>query len=301
MNTTISHLERLEAESIAIMREVVAECDRPVLLYSVGKDSSVLLHLARKAFYPSPIPFPVMHIDTGFKFKEMYDFRDKVCAELGVELIIHRNEKSIAQGMNPFTYGTQLCCKQLKTEALLQALKEHNFNAAIGGARRDEERSRAKERIFSFRDKFGQWNPRMQRPELWSLYNSRVLDDESMRVFPISNWTELDVWEYIAKEKIPLVSLYFAQEREVEERNQQLIPKEGINPNQDPKLTNKICRFRTLGCAPCTGVVLSEATDLNAVVAETTGITLSERSTRVIDHDTDGSMEIKKREITSNE
>lgn len=265
----LSHLDRLEAESLHILRETAAEFERPVLLYSAGKDSSVLVHLARKAFAPAPMPFPLLHVDTGFKFPEMYAFRDRVAKSIGADLRIFRNEQAIAAGTNPQTLGTQRCCALLKTEALLQALKEYGHDAAIGGARRDEERSRAKERIFSFRNGAGQWDPRGQRPELWHLYNGRLNPGESMRVFPLSNWTERDIWHYIRRESIEVVSLYFA-----------------AGPS----------RYRTLGCGPCTGSIRSAAATLDAIVEEMDRVTVSERATRAIDHDTDASMEKKKRE-----
>ena len=291
------YLQDLEAESIEIFREVAANYERPALLYSVGKDSSVLLHLARKAFNPGKIPFPLVHVDTGFKFKEMYAFRDQVVRELGVELIVHRNEPAIANGTNPYSLGTRACCGLLKTESLLQVLKQYGIDAAIGGARRDEERSRAKERIFSFRDSHGQWDPKNQRPELWQLYNTRVHPGENMRVFPLSNWTEFDVWQYIRREAIPIVPLYFAQERSVLVKGNSLIPLEDDDPRlNDPSAQKVSSRFRTLGCSPCTGAVRSEAKTLDAIIAELFESRTSERSTRVIDHDSDASMELKKRE-----
>jgi sulfate adenylyltransferase subunit 2 len=292
-----THLKVLEAESIYILREVAAVFERPVLLYSIGKDSSVLLRLCQKAFHPAKIPFSLLHVDTGYKFQEMYAFRDKICAELGVDLIVQRNETAIKNKTNPFDLGTQKCCALLKTEALLNALRAGEYDAAIGGARRDEERSRAKERIYSFRDKFGQWDPKNQRPELWNLFNGRIGKEESIRVFPLSNWTELDVWQYIANENIPIVPLYFAKKRKVVVRGSQLIPAEEQNrllANEKPE--DVMCRFRTLGCSPCTGAIRSSATTLEAIIQEVIAIKVSERSTRIIDHDTDGSMEIKKRE-----
>ncbi|HEX4924353.1 MAG TPA: sulfate adenylyltransferase subunit CysD [Bdellovibrionales bacterium] len=294
---SLSYLKILEAESIHIMREVAATFERPVLLYSVGKDSSVLLRLCQKAFYPGPIPFPLLHVDTGFKFKEMYEFRDKICAELGAQLIVHRHEKAIAANTNPFDLGTQKCCGLLKTESLLQALRAGRYDAAIGGARRDEERSRAKERIYSFRDAFGQWDPKNQRPELWSLYNGRINEGESIRVFPLSNWTELDIWQYIYLEQIPIVPLYYAREREMVVRGQQLIPIEtGSRLLANEKPQKVMSRFRTLGCSPCTGAIKSSATTLEDIIKEVVSLRISERSTRIIDHDSDGSMEKKKRE-----
>ena len=290
-------LDRLEAESIHILREAAAEAECPVMMYSVGKDSSVLLRLAQKAFHPGAIPFPLLHIDTAYKFPEMYDFRDRTCAELGVKLIVNRNEEAIAAGTHPADVGTVACCGALKTRGLLGALAQGRFDAVIGGARRDEERSRAKERIFSFRDRHGQWDPRAQRPELWSLYNTRVGPGESLRVFPLSNWTELDVWRYIEREEIPVVPLYFAKEREVVERGGQLIPvlaRTRLLAGEAPRRV--LCRYRTLGCYPCTGAVRSSAATVPAIIAELEQATHSERITRVIDHDRDGSMEEKKRE-----
>lgn len=293
----LGYLEELEAESIAIIREVAAQFERPVVLYSVGKDSSVLLHLIQKAFYPGRFPFPLLHIDTGYKFPEMYEFRDWFSKKLGAELLVYRNEEAIAQGANPFELGTSRCCAQLKTKALLDALTHHRFDAALGGARRDEERSRAKERVFSFRDRFGQWDPKNQRPELWNLYNGKIRPGESIRVFPISNWTELDIWRYIKCEEIPIVPLYFAAERPVVVREQQLIPIVGTRASRHAETPqNTLCRFRTLGCHHCTGAVRSSATSIDEIIAEMEQVKVSERSTRIIDHDTDGSMEIKKRE-----
>jgi sulfate adenylyltransferase subunit 2 len=279
------------------MREVAAQFDRPVLLYSVGKDSSCLVRLAQKAFYPGKIPFPFLHIDTGYKFKEMYEFRDRFTQEIGVNLHVYRNEEAIARGANPYDLGTQACCGFLKTKALLDGLKSHNFDAAIGGARRDEERSRAKERVFSFRDQFGQWDPKNQRPELWNQYNGRIKPGESIRVFPLSNWTEVDIWHYILLEQIPVVPLYFAKQRRVVVRGDNLIPIDEaarILPGERPE--EVMCRFRSLGCTPCTGAIRSNATTLLGILGEMMVARTSERATRVIDHDTDGSMEIKKRE-----
>jgi sulfate adenylyltransferase subunit 2 len=293
----LSHLDALEAESIHILREVVAEFERPVMLYSVGKDSSVMVRLAQKAFAPGRIPFPLLHVDTGYKFREMYEFRDKLCAEIGADLIVHRNEDAIASGANPWDLGTSKCCGLLKTQGLLGALARGNFDAAFGGARRDEEKSRAKERVYSFRDRHGQWDPKNQRPELWSLYNARHEQGESIRVFPLSNWTELDVWLYIYREKIPVVPMYFAREREMVVREHQLIPLEGptrLWPGEQPQQV--MCRFRTLGCSPCTGAVRSDADTIEKVIEELMTARQSERITRVIDHDQDGSMELKKRE-----
>lgn len=294
---SISHLMQLEAESIHVMREVAAEFERPVMLYSVGKDSSVMLHLARKAFHPQKLPFPLMHVDTGYKFEEMYEFRRRMAEEYEADLIVFRNEEAIAEGANPYDLGTQRCCGLLKTQALLDGLREGRFDAALGGARREEEKSRAKERFFSFRDRFGQWDPKNQRPELWNLYNCRVGQEESIRVFPLSNWTELDVWMYIHREEIPVVPLYFAREREVVVRGEQLIPVEGqarVLPGETPR--SMVCRFRTLGCSPCTGAVKSTATSVEEIIEEMMVERISERSTRIIDHDQEGSMELKKRE-----
>lgn len=293
----LSHLEEREAESIYILREVAAQFERPVLLYSVGKDSSCLVHLAQKAFYPGKIPFPLLHVDTGFKFREMYRFRDDLTAQIGAKLIVHGNAEAKAANTNPFDLGTQRCCALLKTEGLLQALRAGEYDAAIGGARRDEERSRAKERVFSFRDRFGQWEPRNQRPELWSIYNGKVNPGESIRVFPLSNWTELEVWQYIQKENIPIVPLYFAKPRQVVVRNQQLIPVESMQDLQETEQVETVmCRFRTLGCTYCTGAVRSEADTIQKIIEEMMVVRNSERTTRIIDHDTDGSMELKKRE-----
>src|SRR5215831_5664077 len=293
----IPHLRVLEAESIHIIREVAAEFSRPALLYSIGKDSSVLLRLAQKAFAPGRIPFPLLHVDTTYKFREMIEFRDRTCRELGVRLIVHTNRQAIDEGANPFRLGTSKCCAQLKTKALLDALSEHRIDAAIGGARREEERSRAKERIYSFRDRFGQWDPRNQRPELWNLFNGRVENGESMRVFPISNWTELDVWSYIELENIPVVPLYFAQEREVVVRGDSLIPLESnVRLRAGERPVKKRCRLRSLGCTPCTGAIESDADTVSKIVAELRRFRRSERENRVIDHDQDGSLELKKRE-----
>jgi sulfate adenylyltransferase subunit 2 len=293
----LSHLDQLEAESIFIIREVVAEFDHPVMLYSVGKDSSVMVRLAQKAFSPGRIPFPLLHVDTGYKFREMYEFRDRFCREIGAHLIVHRNEEAIAAGANPWDLGTARCCGLLKTQSLLHALSAGNFDAAFGGARRDEEKSRAKERVYSFRNKAGQWDPKNQRPELWNLYNSHHDRGESIRVFPLSNWTELDVWLYIYREQIPIVPMYFAKTREMVVRDQQLIPLEGptrLRPGE--KAEQVMCRFRTLGCSPCTGAVRSEADTVEKIIEELMTARYSERITRVIDHDRDGSMELKKRE-----
>ena len=294
---SLSHLEQREAESIHILREVAAQFERPVMLYSVGKDSSVLVRLAQKAFYPGAIPFPLLHVDTGFKFKEMYEFRDKFVREIGAKLIVYKNEKAISENANPYDLGTRRCCDLLKTQALLTALKEGNFDAAIGGARRDEEKSRAKERVFSFRDKFGQWDPRNQRPELWGLYNGRINPGESIRVFPLSNWTELDIWTYIHLEKIPVVPLYLSKKRRMVVRGNQLIPLQdatSLKPGEEGQ--EVVCRFRSLGCTHCTGAVKSKADSIPGIVQEMMVVRTSERATRIIDHDAEGSMETKKRE-----
>jgi len=292
-----THLEYLEAESIHIMREVAAEFENPVMLYSIGKDSSVMLRLAQKAFYPGKIPFPLLHVDTGFKFNGMYVFRDSYINKIGAELRIYRNEKAIENKINPFDYGTQKCCAFLKTQALVDALKEGAYDAAFGGARREEEKSRAKERVFSFRDESGQWDPKGQRPELWNLYNAKIKKGQNIRVFPISNWTELDIWHYIYMENIPVVPLYFAEEREVIVRDGQLIPLDGPIPLKKGEKPQKVmCRFRTLGCYPCTGAIRSEAATVPEIIEEMMTMRISERSTRIIDHDAEGSMEDKKRE-----
>ena len=291
----VTHLRQLESESIFIMREVVAEFERPVMLYSAGKDSSVMVHLARKAFYPGPIPFPLMHVDTGLKFREMYEFRDRFVKSIGAELIVHRHPQ--AGTADPFKLGTQKCCAILKTQGLLDAIKAGKYDAAFGGARREEEKSRAKERVFSFRDEFGQWDPKNQRPELWSLYNARLNKGESMRVFPLSNWTELDIWMYIHAEKIPVVPMYFAKERDMVAREGQLIPVDTTVPlRKGEKPQRVMCRFRTLGCYPCTGAIRSSAATVPEIIEEMMTVRVSERSTRVIDHDAEGSMETKKRE-----
>jgi sulfate adenylyltransferase subunit 2 len=293
----LGHLRLLEAESIHILREVASEFERPVMLYSIGKDSSVMLRLAQKAFYPGPIPFPLLHIDTGFKFEEMLTFRDNMAREVGANLLVWRNEGAIAAGTNPVALDTKRCCGLLKTQALLDALKHYNFNAAFGGARRDEEKSRAKERIYSFRDAAGQWDPKNQRPELWSLYNARIHPGESIRVFPLSNWTEIDVWQYIHEENIPIVDLYFAKERPMVVRGDALIPTEQafvILPGEKPQMVKS--RLRSLGCSPCTGAIRSDAETIPEIIAELISFRSSERANRVIDHDQDGSMEIKKRE-----
>jgi sulfate adenylyltransferase subunit 2 len=297
-NATLTHLQRLEAESIHIMREVVAECERPVMLYSVGKDSSVLLHLARKAFHPSPPPFPLLHVDTTWKFRAMYQLRDRVAAEVGMELLVHQNPEAKARGINPFDHGS-LHTDIWKTEGLKQALDNYGFDAAFGGARRDEEKSRAKERIFSFRTATHQWDPKNQRPELWNLYNARKAKGESIRVFPISNWTELDVWQYIQIEGIEIVPLYFAAPRPTVERDGLLLMVDDERfrflPGEKP--VTRSVRFRTLGCYPLTGAVESNAATLSEVIQETLLTTTSERQGRAIDRDAGtGSMEKKKQE-----
>ena len=297
MEDRLTHLQQLESESIHIIREVAAEVANPVMLYSIGKDSSVMVRLAQKAFYPAPIPFPLLHVDTNFKFHDMYAFRDRFCKDIGAELRIYRNEEAIEAGTNPFALGTQKCCALLKTKALVDALRIGKYDAAFGGARRDEEKSRAKERIFSFRDEMGQWEPKNQRPELWNLYNAKINKGESIRVFPLSNWTELDVWQYIYKENIPIVPMYFAKEREMVVRDDMLIPLDGPIPLKKGEKPEKVmCRFRTLGCYPCTGAIRSTAKTVPEIIEEMMVVTISERSTRIIDHDTEGSMEIKKRE-----
>jgi sulfate adenylyltransferase subunit 2 len=296
-NSQFQHLKQLEAESIFILREAVAEFARPVMLYSIGKDSSVMLRLAQKAFHPGKIPFPLLHIDTSYKFPEMIEFRDRYAAEIGAELIVHTNRRALDEGANPYSLGTQRCCGLLKTRALLDALAEGGFDAAFGGARRDEEKSRAKERVYSFRDAAGQWDPRNQRPELWNLFNARYNNGESIRVFPLSNWTELDVWLYIEAENISIVPLYFSQEREAVERGEQiLLVEHGVRllPGEKAKMIR--CRMRSLGCAPCSGAIRSEADSVSDIIEEMVAFRRSERENRVIDHDEEGSMETKKRE-----
>jgi sulfate adenylyltransferase subunit 2 len=288
----------LEAESIFIMREVVAECENPVMLYSIGKDSSVMLHLAMKAFYPGKPPFPFMHVDTTWKFREMIEFRDRLAAELGLKLIVHINQEGVDRGINPFDHGSAVHTDIMKTQGLRQALDRHGFDAAFGGARRDEEKSRAKERIFSFRSTHHRWDPKNQRPEPWNLYNTRRNEGESIRVFPLSNWTELDIWQYIYVENIPVVPLYFAKERPVVDRNGTLIMVDDdrmpLLPGESPQ--SKMVRFRTLGCYPLTGAVESTAASLPAILEEMLRARNSEREGRVIDRDSDGSMEKKKQE-----
>jgi sulfate adenylyltransferase subunit 2 len=291
------HLNRLESESIFILREAVAEFARPVMLYSIGKDSSVMLRLAQKAFYPGRIPFPLLHIDTSYKFPEMIEFRDWYARAIGAELIVHTNRKALEEGANPFSLGTQRCCGLLKTRALLDALAEGQFDVALGGARRDEEKSRAKERVYSFRDALGQWDPKNQRPELWNLYNGRHHQGESIRVFPLSNWTELDVWHYIHQEKIPLVPLYFAKRREVVVRGESIVLlQKGTRLFPGEKTEKIMCRMRSLGCVPCSGAIRSEADTVEKIIEEMLWFRRSERENRMIDHDEEGSMELKKRE-----
>jgi len=298
----LTHLKQLEAESIHIIREVAAEFGNPVMLYSIGKDSAVMLHLARKAFFPGKLPFPVLHVDTRWKFQEMYSFRTKMVEEMGLELITHINPDGVAQDMNPFTYGSAKHTDVMKTEGLKQALDKYGFDAAFGGARRDEEKSRAKERVYSFRDSKHRWDPKNQRPELWNLYNGKVKNGESIRVFPLSNWTELDIWQYIYLEQIPIVPLYFAAEREVIEKNGTLIMidderiLEHLTEEEKGRIEKRMVRFRTLGCYPLTGAVESTATSLPEIIQEMLLTRTSERQGRVIDHDATGSMEEKKRQ-----
>ncbi|WP_325167055.1 sulfate adenylyltransferase subunit CysD [Ferrimonas balearica] len=292
----MTHLKQLEAESIHIFREVVAEFDNPVMLYSIGKDSSVLLHLARKAFYPGKLPFPLLHVDTDWKFREMIAFRDRLAKEYELDLIVHKNPRGLALGINPFDHGSATHTDVMKTEALKQALDQHRFDAAFGGARRDEEKSRAKERVYSFRDQHHRWDPKNQRPELWNLYNGKVHPGESIRVFPLSNWTELDIWQYIYLENIEIVPLYLAAPRPVVERDGSLIMVDDermpLAPGEVPE--QRMVRFRTLGCYPLTGAVESEADSLEGIIQEMLLTKTSERQGRVIDHDSSGSMEKKK-------
>ncbi|MBT1077250.1 sulfate adenylyltransferase subunit CysD [Geobacter grbiciae] len=298
MRTTLTHLQQLEAESIHIIREVVAEFANPVMLYSIGKDSAVMLHLARKAFYPAPPPFPLLHVDTTWKFRDMIQFRDRMAAECGFDLIVHVNKEGVEQGISPFTHGSALYTDIMKTEGLKQALDKYRFDAAFGGARRDEEKSRAKERIFSFRSANHRWDPKNQRPELWNLYNTRIKQGESIRVFPLSNWTELDVWQYIHLENIPIVPLYYAAVRPVVERDGMLIMVDDDRLELKPGETvqHKSVRFRTLGCYPLTGAVESTADTLPKIIQEMLLTRTSERQGRLIDHDQAGSMEKKKQE-----
>ena len=294
----LSDLEQLEAESIHIMREVVAEFENPVMLYSIGKDSSVLLHLARKAFYPGKIPFPLLHVDTGWKFREMIEFRDRIAKEYGFELLVHQNKEGLAQNINPFDHGSAKHTDIMKTQALKQALNLGKYDAAFGGARRDEEKARAKERVYSFRDKNHRWEPKAQRPELWNIYNGQINKGESIRVFPLSNWTELDIWQYIYQENIEIVPLYLAKPRPVVERDGVTIMVDDdrmpLAPDEKPEMRS--VRFRTLGCYPLTGAVDSEAATLTEIIEEMLLATTSERQGRLIDSDQAGSMELKKRE-----
>ncbi len=293
----LNHLRALESESIFILREAAAEFARPVMLYSIGKDSSVLLRLAQKAFYPGKIPFPLLHIDTSYKFSEMIAFRDSYPRQIGAELIVHKNQEALDSGANPFSLGTQKCCGLLKTKSLLDALAEGGFDAAFGGARRDEEKSRAKERVYSFRDSQGQWDPKNQRPELWNLFNARINQGESIRIFPLSNWTEREVWLYIYAEQIPIVPLYFATERDVVVRNGSIVVVYDTSQLLPGEKTQKMkCRMRSLGCVPCTGAIRSDADTLPKIIEEMFSFRRSERENRAIDHDEEGSMELKKRE-----
>jgi len=292
----LSYLKQLESESIHVLREVAAEFRNPVMLYSAGKDSSVMVRLAQKAFHPGKFPFPLMHIDTGYKFPEMYKFRDEFCGKIGARLIVERNEEWIARGCHPHKMGVDKCCSYLKTGALLDALRKHGFDAAFGGARREEEKSRAKERVFSLRDAFGQWNPKNQRPELWDIYNTCINEGETMRVFPLSNWTERDIWEYIKLERIPVVPIYFALQREIIIRKGILIPVGKDFTGEKKKIKRILCRFRSLGCIPCTGAIASSATTIDEIVIEVKKAKKSERENRVIDLTGDSSMEQKKKE-----
>ena len=298
MSNELTHLQRLEAESIYILREVVAECHKPVMLYSLGKDSAVMLHLARKAFHPAPPPFPLLHVDTTWKFRAMYEYRDRIARDGGMELLVHVNKEGLRLGINPFTHGSQVHTDVMKTQALRQALDLYRFDVAFGGARRDEEKSRAKERVFSFRSAQHRWDPKNQRPELWSLYNTDKREGESIRVFPLSNWTELDVWQYIRRDQIPIVPLYFAAERPVVRRDGALIMVDDdrmpLKPGEQPQRLK--VRFRTLGCYPLTGAVESAAETLDEIIDELMHSASSERHGRVIDHDTAASMEMKKQE-----
>ncbi len=298
LSQRLSHLEQLEAESIHIIREVAAEFDNPVMMYSIGKDSSVMAHLARKAFYPGKPPFPFLHIDTTWKFREMIEFRDRFAKQHGIEMVVHTNQDGVRENINPFDHGSNKYTTVMKTQALLAALKRGGYDAAFGGARRDEEKSRAKERIFSFRDRLGQWDPKNQRPELWNLYNAKITKGESIRAFPLSNWTELDIWLYIHLESIPIVPLYFAKERPVVERDGQLIMVDDdripLQPGETPKM--ELVRFRTLGCYPLTAADRSSATTLPEIIKEMLLTRSSERAGRLIDYDEEGSMEVKKRE-----
>jgi sulfate adenylyltransferase subunit 2 len=295
---TLTHLRQLESESIHIIREVAAEFENPVMLYSIGKDSQVMVRLARKAFAPAPVPFPLLHVDTTFKFRQMIEFRDSYCHDNQLKLLVHINQDGVAQQANPFTLGSKKYTDIMKTQGLLQALAKGKYDAAFGGARRDEEKSRAKERVFSFRDAFNQWDPKNQRPELWNIYNSNINRGESIRVFPLSNWTELDIWQYIELESIPIVPLYFAKERPVVERDGVLVMVDDdrlpLHDGEVPQM--RTVRFRTLGCYPLTGAVESHASTVPEIIQEMLLTTSSERQNRVIDHDAEGSMELKKRE-----
>ncbi|MEE2961222.1 MAG: sulfate adenylyltransferase subunit CysD [Myxococcota bacterium] len=295
---SLSHLAQLEAESIHIIREVAAECEKPVMLYSIGKDSSVMVRLAQKAFAPGPVPFPLLHVDTTYKFRAMIEFRDKFCAEQGLELLVHTNEEAQLEGINPFDHGSDKYTHAFKTEALLQAINRGGYDAAFGGARRDEEKSRAKERVYSFRDRFHQWDPKNQRPELWNLYNGRVSSGESIRVFPLSNWTELDIWLYIYKEQIPIVPIYYAQKQPCVMRDGRIIMVDDgrlpLKPGEEPQM--KMVRFRSLGCYPLTAATESEAHSLPLIIEEMMLTRKSERENRMIDYDGNASMEQKKRE-----
>jgi len=301
---SLSYLRQLESESIHIMREVAAEFKNPVMLYSVGKDSSVMVRLAQKAFHPGKLPFPLMHVDTGYKFPEMYEFRDRFVKQIGAKLIVERNEEWIAKGCHPARLGNDRCCGYLKTQGLLSAIRKHGFDAAFGGARREEEKSRAKERVFSIRDEFGQWDPKKQRPELWDLYNTVLTEGQSVRVFPLSNWTERDIWQYIRRENIPVVPLYFAKERKVIDRGGILIPADSlpvVDPDgtvfgKNPAVQSMVCRFRSLGCIPCTGAVRSAAGTIDEIIDDVEHAKKSERENRLIDLTSDSSMEQKKKE-----
>ncbi|MDA3793549.1 MAG: sulfate adenylyltransferase subunit CysD [Elusimicrobia bacterium] len=293
----LSYLDALESESIHIIREVWAEFEKPVLLYSVGKDSSVLLRLVQKAFYPGKIPFPLMHVDTSYKFTEMIEFRDMIAKKEDINLIVHRNENYIKKGMHPSKFGMDKCCKFLKTQALLDGLSSNECDAAIGGARREEEKSRAKERIFSFRDEFGAWDPKNQRPELWSIYNSKIDPGESVRIFPLSNWTEIDIWQYIKNENMDIVPLYFAKKRKIIRRDGLILLADEFNePRDGEKIEEASVRFRTLGCSPCSGAIESDAATIDDIIGEVMASVRSERENRAIDYETEGSMEDKKKE-----
>jgi len=291
----LSHLDILESESICIFREVASEFQNPVLLYSIGKDSSVMLRLAQKAFYPGKIPFPLMHIDTGYKFEEMIEFRDNISRKADLRLIVHKHEGYIQKGMHPSKFGMEKCCRFLKTQALLDAISKYGFDAALGGARREEEKSRAKERVFSFRDEFGAWDPKNQRPELWNLYNTKINKGESVRVFPLSNWTEPDIWNYIKRENIEMVPLYFAKKRKIIRKNGLILLADRFNSIEDTeKIEEAVIRFRTLGCSPCSGAIESNAITVDDIIEEVLSAKYSERENRAIDHDSDNSMEQKK-------